>query len=105
MLHSFPRKCLSLAKTTGVDELADIHTHRHTHTDTNLIDSQINASVWNDAQSIGHVAPVEGAHALLLKDLLGTVHHARVLACLPQSQASLQHLSPGRMSSQGSRTG
>lgn len=62
-----------------------------------LIDSQVYASVGDDAQHVGDVAFVEGSHALSGQDLPGTVQHARVLACLAQGHPGLQDLqSPGR---------
>lgn len=61
-------------------------------TKADLIDSQVNASIGDDAQHIGDVALVESSQAFLLEDVFGTVHNARVLACLSQRQACLQHL-------------
>lgn len=59
---------------------------------THLIDSQVDASVRDDAQHVGDVALVESSHTLLLKDVFGTMHDARVLARPPQGQPGLQDL-------------
>lgn len=61
-----------------------------------LVHGQIDASVGDDAQDVGDVALVKRFHSLLLQDLLRTVQHSRVLARLPQRQASLQHLQRSR---------
>ena len=53
-------------------------------TTTHLIDSQVDASIGDDAQHVGYIALVESSHTLLLKDMFGTIHDARVLACPPQ---------------------
>lgn len=59
---------------------------------THLVHGQVDASVRNDAQSVGQVASVEGPHSLRLQDLSGAVGHTWVLSCLPQRQAGFQHL-------------
>ena len=59
---------------------------------SDLVHRQVDASVGDDANHVGNVAPIEGSHALLPEDLLGTVRNARILARRPQRQPGLQHL-------------
>lgn len=51
---------------------------------THLINSQVDASIRDDAQHVGDVALVESSHALLLKNMFGAIQNARVLARFPQ---------------------
>ena len=51
---------------------------------TNLVDSQIDASVGNDAHQVRDVTLVESRKALFPEDLFGTIQDARVLARPPQ---------------------
>lgn len=51
---------------------------------THLINSQVDASIRNDAQHVGDVALVESSHTLLLKNVFAAIQNARVLARFPQ---------------------
>lgn len=59
---------------------------------THLVDSQIDASIRDDAQYVRYVAFIKRPHSLLPQDLLSAVQHARVLPGLAQGQTRLQHL-------------
>lgn len=59
---------------------------------THLVNSQVNASIGDDAQHVGDVAFIESSHALLQEDVLGTIHHPSILTGLSQSQSCLQDL-------------
>lgn len=59
---------------------------------THLVDSQVNPGIGDDAQHVGDVAFIESSQALLPEDVLGTIHHPRILTGPPQSQACLQDL-------------
>lgn len=51
---------------------------------THLINSQVDASIRDDAQHVRNVALVESSHALLLKNMFGAIQNARVLARFPK---------------------
>lgn len=59
---------------------------------THLIDSEVDAGVWNDAQHVGDIAFIESSRSLLLEYVFGTIHDAWELTCLPQGQPCLQDL-------------
>lgn len=61
-----------------------------------LVHGQVDTRVGDDAQHVGNVALVKCSKSLLLKDMLGTVYDARVLAGPPQGQAGLQDLARGQ---------
>jgi len=69
-----------------------------------LIYTEIGARVRYNAHDVGYEASVERLDALVLVDLEGAVHHALVLARLPQRQARLQHLTQHRRGSENVTT-
>ena len=65
---------------------------------SHLIHSQVNTSIGNDPHQAGREASVQGSGPLPLQDLSAAVSHTPVLASAAQSQAGLQHLTPGNRS-------
>lgn len=80
----------SLTVAAGVRK--HLNVLKYTHAQPYLIDSQINASIRDDAKCVGHIAFVERTHSFFTQYLFGTVCHARILSCLPEGQTCLQHL-------------
>src|SRR6218665_166002 len=59
---------------------------------TNLIDGQIDSSIWNDAKNIWNVSSVEAFHSVCFKDVLDAVIDSLVLTSFPNHKSRLDNL-------------